>query len=195
MSSHTTSTIHRSRTKLKTVKNQPSLGTFIDECQKAGILLKELSKLADGMRSSNNKRQHQPTGDTIPPAVNKKKPTSNPCAEPIGKSTIPEDSIKQICIKMTEMNLLQELKNMEQRITATLKSDKENEYKSMEERLTNNLKESINKSMKDAIQTLTSLNSNLVSSNLIVQKNISEVKTLKAENARLTKQVQVLSSE
>ena len=84
---------------------------------------------------------------------------------------------------------------MEQYITATLKSDKESELKNMEERLTNNLKETIDKSMKEAIQSLTSDSAKLISSNPVVQKNRTEIQNLKVENARLTKQVQVLSSE
>ena len=84
---------------------------------------------------------------------------------------------------------------MEQHITATLKSDKESELKNMEERLTNNLKETIDKSMKEAIQSLTLDSAKLISNNLVVQKNRTEIQNLKVENARLTKQVQVLSSE
>ena len=65
----------------------------------------------------------------------------------------------------------------------------------MEERLTNNLKDTIDKSMKEAIQTLTSNSETLVSNNPIVQSTSKEVNTLKLENARLTRQVQVLTSE
>ena len=141
MSNNTTSTIWKSRTKLKSVKNQPSLGTFINECQKAGILFKELSKLADTMKSINNKRQRQPTGGaSSSSAASKKKPTSNSCSDPNRDSL--EAPVKQICVKMAEVDLLQELKNMEQCITASLKGNKETELKSMEEKLTNNLKES-----------------------------------------------------
>ena len=84
---------------------------------------------------------------------------------------------------------------MEQRITATLKNDKESEIKNMEERLTNNLKHTIDQSMKEAIQTLTSQSAQIISNNLTVQQNCHEIRNLKEENARLTKQVQVLSSE
>ena len=80
---------------------------------------------------------------------------------------------------------------MEQRITATLKS----ELKNMEERLTNNLKQTIDKSMKEAIQSLTSESAELIGSNPVVQRNRSEIQNLKVEKPRLTKQVQVLSSE
>ena len=78
---------------------------------------------------------------------------------------------------------------------AEVTGDKETQLKSIEERLTNNLKETIDKSMKEAIQTLTTCNANLVSNNPIVQHNSREVDTLKLQNARLTKQVQVLTSE
>ena len=96
---------------------------------------------------------------------------------------------------MSGIDLLQELKNMEQHITATLKSDKENKLKNMEERLTNNLKDTIDKSMKEAIQSLTSDSAKLISNNPVVQKNQAEIQDFKMENMRLTKQVQVLSSE
>ena len=147
-----TSIIRKNRTKLKSVKNQPSLGTFISECQKAGISFNELSKLADTTKSPNNKRQRQPIGgasSSSTTTLSKKKPTSNSCPDP-NRNTA-EAPVEQLCVKMAEVDLLQELKNMEQRITASLKGDKETELKSMEERLTNNLKETIDKSMKEAI--------------------------------------------
>ena len=96
---------------------------------------------------------------------------------------------------MAGIDLLQELKNMEQRITATLKNDKESEIKSMEERLTNNLKHTIDQSMKEAIQSLTSQSAQTISNHPTVQQNCREVRNLKEKNAKLTKQVQILSSE
>ena len=186
-----TSTLRKNRTKLKSVKNQPSLGSFISECQKAGISLKDLSKIADSTKPSNNKRQRQPTGEASTTITSsKKKPTSN-----IAPTSQTEAVTDQLCIKMSEVDLLQELKDMEKRITTSLKCDKESELKSMEERLTNNLKDTIDKSMKMAIQTLTSNSETLVSNNPTVQSTSKEVKTLKLENARLTRQVQVLTSE
>ena len=96
---------------------------------------------------------------------------------------------------MSEVDLLQELKNMEKRIMTSLKCDKESELKNMEERLTKNLKDTIDKSMKEAIQTLTSNSEALVSNNPTVQTTSKEVSTLKLENARLKRQVQILTSE
>ena len=49
--------------------------------------------------------------------------------------------------------------------------------------------------MKEAIQTLTSNSKTLISNNPTVQTTSEEVNTLKLENARLTKQVQVLTSK
>ena len=76
---------------------------------------------------------------------------------------------------MAGIDVLQELKNMEQRITATLKNDKESEIKNMEERLTNNLKHTIDQSMKEAIQTLTSQSAQIISNNPTVQQNCHEI--------------------
>ena len=126
---------------------------------------------------------------------NKKRPTCNSAPDTNKPTPTIEDDCMEICTKMSGIDLLQELKNMEQRITATLKSDKESELLNMEKRLTNNLKEIIDKSMKEAIQSLTSESTKLISNNPVVQKNQTEIQNLKVENARLTKQVQVLSSE
>ena len=145
MSNHITSTRCKHRMKLRLVKNQPSLGTFIDECQRVGISLKDLSKLADGNKATNNKRQCQPTGDTVSETVSKKKPTSNPLEETKDQEAFIEDPTEEINVKMSELRLLQELKNMELRITASLKDDKEKELKNMEEQLTKNLKDTIDK--------------------------------------------------
>ena len=59
MSSQTASTsaTRRTKSKPKLVRDQPALGTFIEECQKAGISIKDLSKLAESKKPSTNKRQ------------------------------------------------------------------------------------------------------------------------------------------
>ena len=96
MSSQTANVTHRSKSKLKSVKNQPALGTFIKECQKAGILLKELSKLAESKKSTNNKRQRQPTGDpSVHSGENKKKPLQTVFLNPKTRAEInPPSSLK-----------------------------------------------------------------------------------------------------
>ena len=147
---------------------------------KSWIIFKDLSKLTESRKPITNKRQLQPTGDPSANALeNKKRPTCNSVSETNKESPTLEDDCKEICTKMSGINLLQELKSMEQRITATLKSDKENELKNMEERLTNNLKDTIDKSMKEAIQSLTSDSAKLISNNLVVQKNRAEIQDLK----------------
>ena len=84
-----TSTLRKNRTMLKSVKNQPSLGSFISECQKVGISLKDLSKIADSTKPSNNKRQRQPTGEASATTTSsKKKPTSNTTPAPQTNNTV-----------------------------------------------------------------------------------------------------------
>ena len=109
-------------------------------------------------------------------------------------SDLTDKGYLELCDNMAGIDLLQELKNMEQRITATLKNDKESEITSMEERLTNNLKHTIDQSMKEAIQSLTSQSAQTISNQPTVQQNFHEIQNLKEENTRLTKQVQILSS-
>ena len=191
MSNQTTSAsaTRRTKTKVKPIKNQPALGLFIEECQKAGIFT-NLSKISDGKNKkiSTNKRQRQPTGSSTQVAEKKKKKVGDP-------SDLTDKGYLELCDNMAGIDLLQELKNMEQRITATLKNDKESEIKSMEERLTNNLKHTIDQSMKEAIQSLTSQSAQTISNHPTVQQNCREIRNLKEENAKLTKQVQILSSK
>ena len=121
MSNQTTNT-RRGRSKLKSVKNQPALGTFIEECQKAGLSFKDLSKLTESRKPITNKRQRKLTGDTSANALeNKKRPTCISVPEINKELPNLEEDYKEICTKMSGIDLLQELKNMEQRITATLK--------------------------------------------------------------------------
>ena len=139
-----------------------------------------------------NKRQRQPTGSSTQ-AAEKKKKAGDPSDDI--PTNLTNKGYLELCDNMAGIDLLQELKNMEQRITATLKNDKESEIKNMEERLTNNLKHTIDQSMKEAIQSITSQSAQTISNHLTVQQNCREIRNLKDENTRLTKQVQVLSSE
>ena len=195
MSNQTTSVspTRRTKTKVKPIKNQPALGLFIEECQKAGIF-KNLSKISDSKnkKTSTNKRQRQPTGSSTQ-AAEKKKKAGDPSDDT--QTHLTDKGYLELCDNMAGIDLLQELKNMEQRITATLRNDKESEIKNMEERLTNNLKQTIDQSMKEAMQTLTSQSAQTISNNPTVQQNCREIRNLKEENVRLTKQVQVLSSK
>ena len=145
-------------------------------------------------KSSTNERQRQQTGGCNTQTAEKKKKPVNPLDEVQTQSALDKD-YNELCDNMAGIDLLQELKNMEQRITATLKNDKDSEIKNMEERLTNNLKHTIDQSMKEAIQTLTAQSAQIISNNPTVKQNCNEIQNLKEENARLTKQVQVLSSE
>ena len=80
MSNQTTSAsaTRRTKTKVKPIKNQPALGLFIEECQKAGIF-KNLSKISDSKnkKTPTNKRKRQPTGSSTQ-ATEKKKKAGDP---------------------------------------------------------------------------------------------------------------------
>ena len=120
-----------------------------------------------------NKRQRQPTGGCNTQTAEKKKKPANPLDEVQTQSALDKDYNK-LCDNMAGIDLLQELKNMEQRITATLKNDKESEIKNMEGRLTNNLKHTIDQSMKEAIQTLTAQSAQIISNNPTVKQNCND---------------------
>ena len=109
--SNQTTNAWRGRSKLKSLKNQPALGTFIEECQKAGLSFKDLSKLTESRKPITNKRQRQPTGDPSANALeNKKRPTCTSVPETNKELPNLEEDYKEICAKMSGIDLLQELK-------------------------------------------------------------------------------------
>ena len=110
MSNQTTSTsvTRRTKSKVKPIKNQPALGLFIEECQKAGIF-KNLSKISDSKnkKTSTNKRQRQPTGSSTQTAEKKKK-----AGDPLDDAQPPpsDKGYLDLCDNMAGIDLLQELK-------------------------------------------------------------------------------------
>ena len=87
--------------------------------------------------------------------------------------------------------MLQEIKNMEERLKLSMKENREKEISDMEAKMKiiieNTVKESF-KSMSDTIN-------NTIVSNPVIQTNVGNISLLKEENTRLNREIQYLSAE
>ena len=93
------------------------------------------------------------------------------------------------------INMLCEIKKMEERLSEKITTSKDQEIAEMEERLNNNIRSTIDTSIKDALRVIqTSLNS-AVENNPTVQSHSVELKDLRDKNFRLNRKVQQLTAE
>ena len=88
------------------------------------------------------------------------------------------------------VTMLQEIKNMEERLKASMKENREKEFNDMEVKL----KSIIENSIKESIQTMSAAINNTISTNPVIQLNTSNIHALKEENTRLNKESQYLAA-
>ena len=105
------------------------------------------------------------------------------------------DSDSELVEKMATVNMLEEIKKMEERLGKKITENKDQEIAQMEERLNNNIKTTIDNSIKEALQTMQASICTAVQSNPIIQSHSAEITGLKAENLRLSRKVQQLHNE
>ena len=105
------------------------------------------------------------------------------------------DSDSELSEKMTTVNMLEEIKKMEERLGKKITENKDQDLAQMEERMNNNIKTTIDNSIKEALQTMQASICTAVQSNPIVQSHSAEINGLKAENLRLSRKVQQLHNE
>ena len=102
------------------------------------------------------------------------------------------NSDSDLADKMTSINMLEEIKKMEERLGKKITENKDQEIAQMEERLNNNIKTTIDNSIKEALLTMQASICTAVQSNPVIQSHSAEITGLKAENLRLTRKVQQL---
>ena len=105
------------------------------------------------------------------------------------------DSDSDLSDKMTSINMLQEIKKMEERLGKKITENKDQEITQMEEILNNNIKTTIDNSIKEALLTMQASICTAVQSNPVIQSHSAEITGLKAENLRLMRKVQQLHNE
>ena len=87
--------------------------------------------------------------------------------------------------------MLQEIKNMEERLKTSMKENREKELNDMEVKMNSIIENSI----KESIQTMSAVINNTISTNPVIQLNTGNIHALKEENTHLNKELQYLAAE
>ena len=150
--------------------------------------------------NSNNKKRRRPTGEnqTVSKRRNSLPDLTNiHCVEESQDTKITEitKTMSNIQVETNAMNMLEEIKKMEERLTEKITSNKDKEISDLEERLNNNIRSTIDTSIKDALLVMQTSICTAVQNNATVESHSTEIQGLKEENLRLNWKVQQLTVE
>ena len=170
--------------------HQPQIKKFVADGKKGSAIA------VNGKASTKvtlKKRRRRSTGESKTKSQ-KRRPLL------LSETVVIEDNPETITTKMatTTLNpvspnttMLQEIKNMEERLKASMKENWEKELSEMEVKMKNIIENSI----KESIASISSAINNTISSNPIVQANAGTIQSLKEENVILKKEIQHLAAE
>ena len=150
--------------------------------------------------SGNNKKRRRLTGENH--SVSKRR-NSLPDLTDIHSTEDSHDTqiteitqtMSNIQVELNAMNMLEEIKKMEERLSEKITSNKDKEISELEERLNNNIRSTIDTSIKDALQVMQTSLCTAVQNNTTVISHSAEIQGLKEENLRLNRKVQQLTVE
>ena len=150
--------------------------------------------------NSNNKKRRRPTGENH--SVSKRR-NSLPDLTNINSVEDAQDTkiteitktMSNIQVESNAMNMLEEIKKMEERLSEKITSNKDKEISDLEERLNNNIRSTIDTSIKDALLVMQTSICTAVQNNATVKSHSTEIQGLKEENLRLNRKVQQLTVE
>ena len=87
--------------------------------------------------------------------------------------------------------MLEEIKNMEERLKLSMKENREKEISDMEAKM----KVIIENTVKESIQTMSETINTTIATNPVIQTNTGNITVLKEENTRLNREIQHLAAE
>ena len=160
--------------KLENVVNQPKLGPYVDA-----------KKVRSSSTDSTGKRRRKSTGEK---EVSAQKPTKK----------VPQiEANKELNMITTPQNtnMLQEIKNMEERLKASMKENRKKEMDEMEERMKNNLKQIVDNSISEAFKNINTTVTSLISVHPTIISHTNNLQKLEQENKKLNRTVQILAAE
>ena len=160
--------------KLENVVNQPKLGPYVDA-----------KKVRSSSTDSTGKRRRKSTGEK---EVSAQKPT---------KKAPQIEGNKELNMITTPQNtnMLQEIKNMEERLKASMKENRKKEMDEMEERMKNNLKQIVDNSISEAFKNINTTVTSLISVHPTIISQTNNLQKLEQENKKLNRTVQILAAE
>ena len=150
--------------------------------------------------NSNNKKRRRPTGENH--SVSKRR-NSLPDLTNINSVEDAQDTkiteitktMSNIQVESNAMNMLEEIKKLEERLTEKITSNKDKEISDLEEQLNNNIRSTIDTSIKDALLVMQTSICTAVQNNATVKSHSTEIQGFKEENLRLNRKVQQLTVE
>ena len=160
--------------KLENVVNQPKLGPYVDA-----------KKGRSSSTDSAGKRRRKSTGEK---EVSEQKPTKK----------IPQIEVSKVPNMITtpqNTNMLKEIKDMEERLKASMKENRKKELDEMEERMKNNLKEIVDNSITEAFKNISTTVGSLITAHPIITSQTNDLQRLELENKKLNRTVQILAAE
>ena len=172
-------------------ERQPHIKKFATDGRKVGILT--VSGKTNN-KAVPKKRRRRSKGET------KGKSEKRHTVIHSESSTVSEEGAESLTSRMAAMTInpvspsvtmLREIKNMEERLKASMKENREKEFNDMEVKL----KSIIENSIKESIQTMSAAINNTISTNPMIQLNTSNIHALKEENTHLNKELQYLAAE
>ena len=170
-------------------EHQPHIKKFVTDSRRIGI-----STVSGKTKVVLKKRRRRSTGET------KGKSQKRRTVLYSKSSFVSEEGAESLTSRMAattinpvspSVTMLQEIKNMEERLKASMKENREKEFNDMEVKL----KSIIENSIKESIQTMSAAINNTISTNPVIQLNTSNIHALKEENTHLNKELQYLAAE
>ena len=172
-------------------EHQPHIKKFVSEAKKSGTTL---ASGKTSLKTIVTKRRRRSTGE-VKLKAHKRHPLLLSESVVVSEANSEEISIKMAATILnataTSATMLQEIKNMEERLKASMKENREKELIEMEVKMKNIIKNSI----KESIESMSTVINNTVASNPVVLSNASSIHALKEENSTLKKEIQYLAAE
>ena len=172
-------------------ERQPHIKKFVTDGRRIGI------STVSGKTNNKavlKKRRRRSTGETKGKSQKRRTVIYNE------SSSVSEEGAESLTSRMAattinsvspSVTMLQEIKNMEERLKASMKENREKELNDMEVKM----KSIIENSVKESIQTMSAAINNTISTNPVIQLNTGNIHALKEENTRLNKELQYLAAE
>ena len=172
-------------------ERQPHIKKFVTNGRRVGI------SIVSGKTNNKavpKKRRRRSTGETKGNSEKRRTVIHSK------SSFVSEEGAESLTSKMAattinpvspSVTMLHEIKNMEERLKASMKENQEKGFNDMEVKLKNIIENSI----KESIQTMSAAINNTISTNPVIQLNKSNIHALKEENTRLNKELQYLAAE
>ena len=172
-------------------EHQPHIKKFVTDGRRIGI------STVSGKTNNKavpKKRRRRSTGETNGKSQKRRTVIYSE------SSFVSEEGAESLTLRMAattinpvspSVTMLQEIKNMEERLKASMKENREKELNDMEVKM----KSIIENSIKESIQTMSAAINNTISTNPVIQLNTGNIHALKEENTRLNKELQYLAVE